>query len=123
MWWLRPTLGVTSLAIVVFVAAGLLRLAPLARDDLALDRIVRVVALDWRDFGYPVARQRLQASLDREVGPQVGDDHCELRVDADGTRRVACAWSVDVRVPMTERDVRLSFSSQAAVDPSGALVR
>ena len=122
--WLRRV-GLALLAVlVVLVAVPLFRVAPLFRDDRALDWIVVAVALDWRDFGEDVAQQRLQYELDHQgVGAQVGDQDCGLGVEDDGVRRVSCAWSVTVELPWVEQRIPLSFESVARVDRNGLLVR
>ncbi|MEZ4241354.1 MAG: hypothetical protein R3F59_35400 [Myxococcota bacterium] len=91
------------------------------RDDRALDRIVRIVALDWRDFGEDEARARLAYEFDRaHIGLWVRDEDCALQRDGD-RRQVRCAWRVDVPVPGTRRRVPLAFQSLAWVGPDGAL--
>lgn len=110
--------------VVVLVAVPIIRVAPLFRDDRALDWIVVSVALDWRDFGEDVARQRLQYELDHQgVGAQVGDQDCGIGLDDQGLRRVACAWSVVVELPWIEQRIPLTFESEARLDRNGLLVR
>jgi hypothetical protein len=93
---------------------------PYVRDDLSLDRIVRAVALDWRDFGRETAENRLQYELDHQgIGLAVGDDSCSLR-EQEGARVVACSWKVDVAFP-TGHVVPLSFSSVAELAADGDL--
>jgi hypothetical protein len=95
---------------------------PYLRDDRALDRIVRIVALDWRDFGEARARSRLEYELDHaRIGLWVRDEDCVLRTSPDGDRRVACRWSVALVVPLVEVVVPLSFESLAAIGPEGDL--
>ncbi|HMV67940.1 MAG TPA: hypothetical protein PKA64_13920 [Myxococcota bacterium] len=122
-WAWRLTQAALAL-LLVLIAVPLARVAPLFRDDHRLDWIVVAVALDWRDFGKDVARQRLQYELDHQgVGGQVGDQDCELEDEEGGGRRVACAWSVTVELPWVERRIPLSFTSVARVDQNGLLVR
>jgi hypothetical protein len=93
-------------------------LFPYYRDDRALDTVVRVVALDWRDFGEPAARTRLEYELDhRGIGMWVEDRDCALS-DGD-VREVRCDWSIDVPVPGTRWSVPLAFSSRADLLPDG----
>lgn len=119
--WLRRVglvLGLLLLAVVVSVGA---LVGPYVEDDARLDRVVRVVALDWRDFGESRARERLQYELDHQgIGLQVRDEDCSLSVEAEGSA-VRCAWGVLVRVPGVERTFPLAFTSEAVVTPDGAL--
>jgi len=102
------------------IAAALV--GPYVRDDHALDRVVRAVALDWRDFGLETAQTRLQHELDRQrIGLQVSDDDCAFQEVEDGNRVVRCTWVVEVRVPLLSRGIPMSFRSEARVEPDGNL--
>lgn len=108
----------------IAVAAGAIWLYPYYRDDRSLDRIVRVVALDWRDFGEVRARARLEYELDRAgIGMWVRDEDCALSVSPTGDRVVGCAWTADVALPGTSLTLPLSFASNAAIDARGELRR
>ena len=123
--WTARLLGYLKQVAIVFVAAGALAIAvclfavwPFLADDLALDRLVRVVALDWRDFGEDKARERLQYELDhQEIGMQIGDGDCLL--EEEGARRVRCDWKAVVRVPIAEVQIPLAFSSRATIGDDG----
>ena len=95
---------------------------PYIRDDLVLDRVVRTVALDWRDFGEEKARSRLQYELDhRSIGMQVGDDDCALESTPAGERAVRCDWGVTLEVPATGLVFPLAFSSHVVIAEDGSL--
>ena len=120
--WLRrlAIAGGVAVALVAVVIAVLV--GPSIRDDLALDRIVLAVALDWRDFGRDKAVERLQYELDHQgIGSQVGDDDCTLDELEGGERRVACAWTTEIRVPGSDAVIPLGFRSEARVDEDGEL--
>jgi hypothetical protein len=124
-WRDRPWVRALGVGLLAGAAAAVLLpvavIAPYLRDDLRLDRIVRAVALDWRDFGEQRARERLEYELDhQQIGAWVADDDCAL-AEGDGARTVRCAWGVTVSVPFTELVVPLSFASEAVVDRSGDL--
>jgi hypothetical protein len=125
-FWRRPAVRVALLGLGAgALAAGLVPIAvvyPYVRDDVRLDRVVRAVALDWRDFGEARARERLEYELDHQgVGPWVEDDDCAMTSSADGDRAVTCAWGVALPVWGTDRVVPLTFRSTATVDRSGDL--
>ena len=113
--------GTLVLALVVLLAIPVWVLAPFFLDDRRLDGIVRVVALDWRDFGEERARARLEAELDqRGVGSQVRDESCTFATE--GTERVVhCDWTVFVEVPILARTYPLSFTSVARITEGGDL--
>ncbi|NCG18411.1 MAG: hypothetical protein GWP91_05290 [Rhodobacterales bacterium] len=123
--WTWRLLGYLKQVAAVFVAAGALAIAvclfavwPFLADDLALDRLVRVVALDWRDFGEDKARERLQYELDHQkIGVQVGDGDCLLEEEI--ARRVRCDWTAVVVVPVAGTQVPLAFSSRATIGDDG----
>lgn len=119
--WLRR-LGIgMAIGAAAAIALPLAVVAPFVRDDWKLDRIVKVVALDWRDFGEQKARERLEYELDHQrIGMNVADDDCDLHAEGDA-RRVACEWGVVLPIPWTEWSVPLSFSSSAELAPDGAL--
>lgn len=120
-WAGRLLLGVAMLGIALIVG-GIALVWPYVRDDLLLDRVVLAVALDWRDFGRDKAQARLEYELDHQrIGMQVTDEHCALTESGDGLRRVGCAWTAQVRVPLLEVRVPLSFASQATLGPDGLL--
>lgn len=111
-------LGVPLLLVLVWLASVV---GPMVRDDLMLDRAVRAVALDWRDFGEDAARARLQHELDAQgIGLYVGDDDCSLVTEGE-QRVVRCAWRSAIRVPGTGWSLPLEFASSAVVDASGSL--
>jgi hypothetical protein len=113
--------GTLALALVVFLAIPAWVLTPFFLDDRRLDGIVRVVALDWRDFGEERARARLEAELDeRGVGSQVRDESCTFATEG-GDRVVQCAWTVFVEVPLLARTYPLSFASVARITEGGDL--
>jgi hypothetical protein len=113
--------GTLLLALVVLLAIPAWVLAPFFLDDRRLDGIVRVVALDWRDFGEERARARLEAELDqRGVGSQVRDESCTFATE--GSERVVhCDWTVFVEVPILTRTYPLSFTSVARITEGGDL--
>ena len=115
-------LGSLTLALVVFLSVPAWILGPYFLDDRRLDAIVRVVALDWRDFGEGTARSRLEYELDRaRIGLWVRDEDCTLTTEG-GERHVGCHWSVALVVPVVEVVVPLSFASTVAVGADGHLV-
>ncbi|MCB9684883.1 MAG: hypothetical protein H6738_15805 [Alphaproteobacteria bacterium] len=119
-WLRRLAIGVVIGALAA-IALPVALVAPYVRDDWRLDRIVRVVALDWRDFGEQKARERLEFELDdQQIGMNVGDDDCLLLTEG-GARQVRCEWAVVIPIPGTDLSVPLSFSSTAALTPDGAL--
>lgn len=118
--WGLVALGAAGAASLVALGLGLW-VGPSFRDDIALDWVVRAVALDWRDFGHGQAVARLQYELDHQgIGGQVTDDHCRLTLTPTGDREVACDWVAELRVPLAG-PVRLPFSSRAVVDRDGRL--
>lgn len=121
-WLLRG--GGALLAIVLAIAAvPVWRIGWLLRDDYVLDGVAVAVALDWRDFGMDKAKQRLQYELDRAGLDAVRDDACKLDESADGTRTVACSWTMDLALPLWPDPIPLSFASEASVDRNGVLAR
>ena len=119
--FVRGTAWAIGLGAVVVGAAVGAWVGPFLRDDAKLDWIVRVVALDWRDFGEDKARSRLQFELDRQrIGLQVRDEDCAL-VEEGEVRGVRCAWTAELRVPFSEMSVPLGFSSAAEVGGDGTL--
>ena len=125
-WLVRFGLGILSIPLVL--AGGLSALMwPYFRDDRALDEVVRVVALDWRDFGREKAEARLKFEVDaRGVGFWVGDDSCRLDEAPaaaelePGERRVRCGWQTFVLIPgLSGRGIPLQFSSVAILAADG----
>jgi hypothetical protein len=116
----RAALGMLAgTAVAVAVPVGWFY--PYLRDDRSLDLIVRVVALDWRDFGESRARWRLQYELDHAgIGGWVQDDDCAFVSEQD-QRIVRCRWGVEVEVPGANVVLPLSFSSEAHLDSNGEL--
>ena len=111
-----------AVVLMTLLGATIALFAPVFLDDRALDRIVAVVALDWRDFGRDRAHERLLVELDRSgIGPWVGDSTCTL-TERDGVRSVDCAWQTEVAIPLVNRRVPLAFESHAAVDVDGRLL-
>jgi hypothetical protein len=124
--WTGVRRGLIGLGLLALAAASVPAsiVLPLVRDDLALDRIVVAVALDWRDFGATTAQQRLQYELDHHaIGSHVGDDDCALSVEADRVRRVHCQWRVQVKLIGMEEPYPMEFMSTARVDRNGVLLR
>ena len=116
----RVLLGMGAGALVALCVPAWL-VFPYYRDDRALDRVVRVVALDWRDFGEQRARSRLEYELDGAgIGLWVRDEDCSLASERP-ERQVACRWSVALEVPLVEVVVPLSFDSVVAIGPDGDL--
>ncbi|MCA9492794.1 MAG: hypothetical protein KC621_22830 [Myxococcales bacterium] len=119
--WLRRLAVGMGIGAVAAIALPVALIAPYVRDDWRLDRIVRVVALDWRDFGEQKARERLEFELDQQrIGMNVGDDDCVL-VTEGSARQVRCKWAVTIPIPGTDLSVPLSFSSTAELAADGAL--
>ena len=127
-WSVRPSpvtvrrvlFGMCAGALVALVVPAWL-VFPYYRDDRALDRIVRIVALDWRDFGEARARSRLEYELDDAgIGLWVRDEDCTLASHGP-ERQVGCRWSVPVVVPAVEVVVPLSFESVVAIGADGDL--
>jgi hypothetical protein len=119
-WLARLAVVGVVLAATPVIAAGA-AISPYVRDDLALDRIVRAVALDWRDFGRSRAETRLQYELDhQEIGLQVRDQNCTLTED-QGSRIVECSWMAALAVPGMEAPVALPFDSRAVIAADGDL--
>lgn len=121
-WLVRIGIAVGVIALAV-AAVPAWRIGWLLRDDYALDGIAVAVALDWRDFGIDKARQRLQFELDRAGLDAVRDEACTLDETKDGARKVACAWRMDLVLPLWPRPIPLSFASEASVDRNGVLAR
>jgi len=114
---LAALLGLVSLGIGIYVW-------PWFRDDRVLDDVVRVVALDWRDFGRTKGLARLQYEFDAQaIGSDVRDQDCDLELRVDGTRLVYCAWEVALEIPQRPEPMVLHFESAAAIDPEGRLYR
>ena len=114
--------GVLAVLATTLLGAMLALFAPVFLDDRSLDRIVAVVALDWRDFGRERAEERLLVELDRSgIGPWVGDSTCVLN-ERDSLREVVCSWDTEVAIPLLDRRVPLSFGSRAALDAEGRLL-
>ncbi len=117
--WLKriALVVVASVALAAGVCAALI--GPFVLDDLALDRTVRAVALDWRDFGEDKAVERLQYELDHQgIGSQVADEDCAL-VDESDERVVACTWTAEIAVPGADVAIPLGFRSRAHISASG----
>lgn len=112
--------GVVAVFAMAALGAAVALFAPVLLDDRALDRIVAVVALDWRDFGRDMAHERLLLELDKNgIGPWVRDSDCHLTTEA-GLRIVSCQWDTVVVVPLIDSRVPLNFESSAAIDNTGA---
>ncbi len=119
-WVKRAVAGAGVLVAGAALGVGVL-VGPLVLDDLALDRVVQAVALEWRDFGRERAWERLQYELDHKaVGMQVADEDCALKSRGEN-KVVECAWSAEVRLPGTRWAPTLSFTSRAVVMPDGDL--
>ncbi len=116
--WGRTVLTVLALGVLALALGTAAVLYPYVRDDLVMDRIVRAVALEWRDFGRARAQDKLEYELAAaEVGPAVDPDACRLD-DSRERRRVRCEWGVRIAFPGTA-GLPLSFGSEAEIDPSG----
>ncbi|MCB9669333.1 MAG: hypothetical protein H6734_07675 [Alphaproteobacteria bacterium] len=101
------------------VSAAAAFLYPYVRDDFRIDGIVRVVALDWRDFGRARADERLRFEFaDQHIGRHTSPADCALEAVGEA-RTVRCAWTVMLKV--AGRDVPLAFDSTATIDPHGDL--
>lgn len=121
MTWARRLLVVLTVALISVLAAVAALVGPYVYDDWKLDRTVRAVALDWRDFGEEKARTRLQYELDlRGIGLQIGDSNCTFAESPAG-RRVTCVWGVALELPLSNLTVPLHFESDALITPSGDL--
>ncbi|MEZ4323164.1 MAG: hypothetical protein R3F61_37205 [Myxococcota bacterium] len=117
---LRGAVAVLALLGVGVAAGGGALVYPYVRDDMALDRVVRAVALEWRDFGRERALDKLRFEIDQQgVGSAVGPDACTLD-DSSGSKRVECVWAVRIALP-AGASVPLTFRSLAEVDASGDL--
>ncbi len=114
--WVALSSGL--LAIGVSAAGGTL-LYPYLRDDLRIDGIVRVVALDWRDFGRARADERLRYEFAAQnIGRHTSPADCTL--EPDGAERVVrCAWEVEIR--LLGEPLPLGFVSEARIGPDGEL--
>ena len=122
--WRRRLVLALAAVLIVVIGVPFAAVFPLFRDDRALDAVVVAVALDWRDFGEEAARQRLQFELDHhQINKAVRDESCSLTADDGGTRRVSCAWRVEVELPGVGWRTTLSFGSDAQIDPNGVLLR
>jgi len=120
--WIRRALFAFSGVGLLLVLGATSLVWPFARDDLHLDRAVRSVALDWRDFGRSKAQARLEYELDHlDIGMQVRDEDCGLFESEEEGLAVRCEWSAVVQVPGTGWSLPLSFGSEARIDPSGSL--
>lgn len=120
VWAGRLAVLLLFVALTPVVATGAV-LSPFVMDDLALDRVVRAVALDWRDFGREAAESRLEYELDREgIGMQVKDEDCALIEDA-GEKIVECSWQTAFVVPGVPDPVVLPFASRATIAENGDL--
>ena len=120
VWAGRLAVVMGFLALTPVVATGAV-LSPYVLDDLALDRVVRAVALDWRDFGRDAAETRLEYELDREgIGMQVKDDNCVL-AEEEGVKAVECRWQTAFVVPGVPDPVVLPFASRASIAEDGDL--
>ncbi|MFT6146373.1 MAG: hypothetical protein ACJAZO_003165 [Myxococcota bacterium] len=111
--------GVVAVIAMAALGAFVALFAPVFLDDRALDRIVAVVALDWRDFGREKAHERLLLELDKNgIGPWVGDSDCQLLTESE-LRIVSCSWETVVHIPLVDERVPLWFESSAAMDDAG----
>jgi hypothetical protein len=121
--WLKRVGIAALLLFFAAVVSVIVVVLPFVRDDMAIDQIVVAVVLDWRDFGLAAANERLQYELDhRGIGMHVGDEHCLLEQEPDGTRVVRCDWSVDIAIPGFIQRMPLKFGSKAEMRPSGELL-
>lgn len=87
-------------------------LFPLYLRDRSADRIVKVVAQDWRDFGQATAEQRLHMELARSglVG-LVQPSDCAWS-EGSGRWTVECAWSTRLTIPGTGTSLPLRFDAR-----------
>ena len=119
MAWIKRSLFVVVGIGLAVVAGALSVVWPYVRDDLLLDRTVRSVALDWRDFGRAKAQARLEYELDHlDIGMHVRDEDCGL---VDERREVRCEWSAAIEIPATDWVLPLRFRSVVRLDEGGSL--
>jgi len=108
-------------AVVAILVGAAVPLAPLFRADMALDDLVRAVALDWRDFGQQRAEERLQLEMSQQgLERFVSVDDCVFEPTEAG-RVVRCAWGTSLLVPVVRRRIPLRFASRALIAPDGDL--
>jgi hypothetical protein len=120
-WYKRVKLVACVVGLAV-LGVPLITVFPYYADDWKLDRIVKMVALDWRDFGYEKAQVRLDYELDKaEISMYVSDNTCKMTVIDGQKRLVKCDWAVVLTLPFTHREVPLVFASEAVVDIQGNL--
>jgi hypothetical protein len=117
----RALLGLLALVLIASVAGTGALLYPYVRDDAKLDHMVRAVALDWRDFGFRKAGERMEYELAHQG---IASDHvekdCRFSKEDDGSRVVSCTWGVVINGPGGWK-VPVDFESRAELDPSGEL--
>lgn len=114
--WSRNGALAAGIAFVVLLGVSAAWVWPALRDDMALERIVRAVALDWRDFGQARAEARLAAELAAHGFDPAG---CGLSLEEDASRHVACSYDVSLGVGTATMKVRVA--AQARTGPDGSL--
>lgn len=112
-WALRWRHLRTGLVIGLLCGAGVLMawVFPLYWHHRLADKIVRVVVLDWRDFGLDTAEQRLSFELARTGLTKVlQSEDCTFFKSERGWT-VECAWVAQISLPWTDVRVPLQFVS------------
>ncbi len=98
-----------------FVVALAVLVWPAVRLQMTLDKVVRTVALDWRDFGRERAEERLAVEFGR-IG--VDGRRCSF-VEEDAVRSVVCG--LDIPVALGSWVVNLPVGATAALGPGGEI--
>ncbi|MBN2799629.1 MAG: hypothetical protein JXX28_10825 [Deltaproteobacteria bacterium] len=116
-WLGGGALAALASALVVVLAWLVITFGPYLLDDLRLDQVVEVVAIEWRDFGRERGVERLQYELDHTGIDEahVADHHCAL-AEEQGRRTVDCQWSATEVIPLIDRPIVLHFQSRKALD-------
>ena len=118
LWALMGLVAILSAAI---VWVGALFYLPF-RQDWAMDNIVAIVALDWRDFGRMKAEERFLFELEQQGLPGSMESFCHLREEPE-LRIVQCEWQETVVLPFVGTEVPLLFKSTSMIEAGGELIR